>query len=122
MYVTDFVCTYKDHDLADQDDVFRAQFLQAFGLETWDDAAIEKSTNELFEKVKDLPEMDVVFSKLKLNKSGSMFVAILGDSQDVLFRILFCFDLFDVAHRCLCDLLQDGEMKSENRDKLLNNL
>ena len=46
MYITNFACTYKLHDEEDQEDVYRAQFLQAFNLNEWDDNKINEETDK----------------------------------------------------------------------------
>jgi hypothetical protein len=122
MYVTDFVCTYRQQDDDVKEDIYRVQFIQAFGLDRWDDESIEKGTMELFDTVKELPEMDILFEKLGQSSHGQFFKIVLGDSDDTLFRVLFNFHLFDFAHRCFCDLLRTGRMQPENRDNLFNNL
>lgn len=48
MYITNFACTYKLHDEEDQEDVYRAQFLQAFNLNEWDDNKINEETDKLY--------------------------------------------------------------------------
>ena len=44
-YDSNFICTYID---VDDDDLYRAQFLQAFKLKNWDDLEITKRTDRIF--------------------------------------------------------------------------
>ena len=37
MYNTEFVCTYKQHDEDEKDDMYRIQLLQVYNLDRWDD-------------------------------------------------------------------------------------
>ena len=52
MYCSNFICTYLDYKSKDdeeyiQDQLYRSQFLQAFGLENWDDDIINKTASNV---------------------------------------------------------------------------
>ena len=67
MYCTDFLCTYQIHNEDEdiQEDIYRCQLLQSFGLEEWDDDIINNETTVLYNKMKDIPQMVLVFEKIK---------------------------------------------------------
>jgi hypothetical protein len=104
MYCTDFVCTYQNHDDADeQEDIYRSQFLQAFGVNEWDDDIINNNVNELFNKIKDVKEFGVIFEKLKKSEDNILFLLMMGDDDITVFKLLFKFELFNITHTMLCN-------------------
>ena len=103
MYCTDFICTYQNHEDEDeQEDIYRSQFLQAFELEEWDDDIINKMVSELFDKIKEMKEFEVIFEKLKNSKENMFFILMMGDDNLTLFKLLFKFELFHITHFILC--------------------
>jgi hypothetical protein len=103
MYCTDFICTYQNHEDEDeQEDIYRSQFLQAFELEEWDDDIINKMVAELFNKIKEMKEFEVIFEKLKNSKENMFFILMMGDDNLTLFKLLFKFELFHITHVILC--------------------
>lgn len=122
MYIHNFVCTYKLHDLDNQEDVYRMQMLQAFDLKEWDNDIIDKETKILYEKIKKTNHLQDIISKIKSSEKFSKFIAFIGEDDYDLFKILFIFDLFDVAHKCFCDIYNAGEINEENKKMLLKNI
>jgi hypothetical protein len=51
MYIHDFICTYKSHGEKTSEDAYRLQYLQAFGINNWDDVVIDKESTVLFDKI-----------------------------------------------------------------------
>ena len=103
MYCTDFICTYQNHEDEDeQEDIYRSQFLQAFELEEWDDDIINKMVAELFDKIKEMKDFEVIFEKLKNSKENMFFILMMGDDNLTLFKLLFKFELFHITHCILC--------------------
>ncbi len=122
MYNTDFVCTYKSHDHDDQEPMYRVQFLQAFGITKWDDNEVSKITKILFDEIKDNQDVKDILSKARLSEELQFFLTIIGNDDATVFSMLFKFELFDLLHRCIADIKQSGDIKSENKTALLNNL
>jgi len=115
MYVTDFACTYKKHSEEDQDIMYRAQYLQAFGLKAWDDKQVTKETVTLYNLCKQSQQMQKIFNTIRLSKYNSDILALIDVNNDqILFTFLFRFDLFDVAHRCFCDIINNKEISEKN--------
>jgi hypothetical protein len=111
MYCTDFLCTYQVHNEDEdiQEDIYRCQLLQSFGLEEWDDDIINNETTVLYNKMKDIPQMVFVFEKIKSQEVYQIFITFLGDDNYTLFKLLFKFELFYATHAILCYYLARGE-------------
>ena len=111
MYCTDFLCTYQVHNEDEdiQEDIYRCQLLQSFGLEEWDDDIINNETTVLYNKMKDIPQMVLVFEKIKSQEVYQIFITFLGDDNYTLFKLLFKFELFYATHAILCYYLARGE-------------
>jgi hypothetical protein len=111
MYCTDFICTYQIHndDEDIQEDMYRSQLLQSFGLEEWNDDIINEETNVLYNKIKDVHQMVLVFEKIKSQEVYQFFLTFLGDDNYTLFKLLFKFELFYATHAILCYYLARGE-------------
>lgn len=122
MYSSDFICTYKLLQGDDQDDMYRLQFLQAFQLEKWDDREIEKKTKLLYETIKKKGSIEDIIKKLKQSDKFKFIVQLVGDDEYSTFKILFMFELFDLAHKCFCDILNNGIINIDNKNILLNNI
>ena len=65
MYITDFICTYKQHDINDQNVMYQQQLLQAFNLDAWDDDIVNTSVKEIYEKIKDNQDINDILNKIK---------------------------------------------------------
>ena len=117
-YDSSFLCTYKN---IDDDDLYRIQFLQAFKISTWDDKLINSTRHKLYLSTKD-KFVDIL--KDMKNKKHILSHALLflgGNPNDFdLFSLLFCMDIFQEFHKCLCDILNTGTLKKENLKNLSN--
>ena len=110
-YCSDFICTYQ---VIDNEDLYRSQFLQAFGLSQWDDQAIALATDKIFALVESelIPAFDIL--RGGDSRFGHMLL-FMGDdlSNSNLFRVLFVYDLFYITHRCISDVLTSGRVDKE---------
>ena len=124
MYATDFICTYKLHDEEDQEIMYRTQFLQALELTRWNDDNVDERMSRLYDSVKENSNVREIISKAKTNKDLEMFVAISGNDDAIVFRMLFKFELFDMTHRCICDAIDKNDSNNMvvNKELLLKNL
>lgn len=122
MYSTDFICTYKLHDEESKDDIYRLQFLQAFKLNNWDDDKIEKQTRILYDRICKIDNLTDVYKKLRECDKYSFILNLLGNDDYSTFKILFMYDLFDLAHKCFCDIINNGIINIDNKNMLLNNI
>ena len=137
MYQADFVCTYKlcnDIHENDQEQLYRIQLLQAFDLTQWNDDKINKIIEELYSSISLSGVFNTVFIKAKQNQTISELlevyklcnteietdkIAIL-DENDIVFKLLFKFEYFDLTHRCIIDYLIHNSVDEKYLNKLLS--
>ena len=122
MYITNFVCTYKLHDDDIQEDMYRAQFLQAFGLKTWDDEQINKKTNTLYDLCSTTPEFSELLDKLRKAETLQLLISLMGESDDIVFKCLFRFELFDLAHKYFCNVIENKPYDKKLLSELLDGI
>jgi hypothetical protein len=118
MYKTDFVCTYKKfEDLADDevnsDMLYRVQFLQVFGLQEYDGAAISAGLELIKAKANDMPELKALI--LQHPYSHNMQCDL-----DSLVPMMFAYPLLDVFHLCLIDAFVNGSISTEHQNQVLS--
>lgn len=108
MYITNFVCTYKLHDDEVQEDMYRMQILQAFHLTSWDDDQINKETDRLYDLCNKTERFSELLDKLKKSTELQFIISIMGENDNVvLFKCLFRFELFDLAHKYICNVIEN---------------
>ena len=122
MYCSDFLCTYKSHSDEDSEDIYRAQFLQAFGINKWDDEIIENKTKDLYTIVSKCKDLDIILNKIKISEKYTQFIKIIGNNDYDIFKLLFMFDLFDLSHKCFCDIIHTQNIKLINKTNIINNI
>jgi hypothetical protein len=130
MYQTDFICTYKFmDDTNDQEQMYRIQILQAFDLNEWDDDHINNIIMELYTTFANVDEFKEIFKKARANKSVMEMLDLFQlsgeerlDENDIIFKILFKFEYFDLLHRCIVDYLLNNSLSPKYMDRLLNDL
>ena len=123
MYVTDFVCTYKKHVVEDQEDMYRAQYLQAFGLKEWNDAQITETTENLYKKCKQSQQFQSIFRTLRCSKDSTNMAELFGKNNDeMLFTLLFRYDLFDISHKCFCELSSKATISEHSYTSLIKEI
>lgn len=115
MYKTDFVCTYKAfEDLADDevnsDMLYQAQFLQAFGITEYSDAAISAGLELIKAMADKVPELKALILQHPYCASGSW---------DEMLPMMFAYPLFDLFHLCLIDAFDVGSISTEGQNRVL---
>ena len=124
-YQHDFICTYKMvDDENDQEQLYRIQILQAFNLNYWDDTIINKIIAEVYHIVSISDEFKQIFIKARQNKSINDLLTMLDDinsdkDDELIFKILFKFEYFDLHHRCIVDYLINNTLDPIYMNKLL---
>jgi hypothetical protein len=126
MYQADFVCTYKLMDNEyDQEQLYRIQLLQAFDLNVWEDDKINSTIAELYAELLNRNVFNEIFLKARQNTCIIEMIDALTlsgeerlDENDIIFKLLFKFEYFDLLHRCLVDYLLNKTID----DKYINNL
>lgn len=122
MYQTNIICNYKQHDNDDQEDMYRIQFLQIFDLDIWDDNIINEISNDMYNKVKTNPDINIIMNAANKSEKLTTIKQIIGNDDITIFKGLFQYDLLDLFHLCLCDIINSNEIKTINKDNLINNL
>jgi len=115
MYKTDFVCTYKAFEELEDDEVnadmlYRAQFLQVFGLTEYNGNAIHAGLAAIKTKADEVPELKALVMQHPCAASS--------DIDDVL-PLMFAYPLLDVFHLCLIDALSTGSVSSKAQAAVL---
>lgn len=113
MYCTDFVCTYKQHEDKDQDDVYRSQFIQAFSLNEWNDTEINKETEIIFNRMRTNKEIQDLLESVRKTPEFQNIFAFVSDDELTRFKILFIFSLFDKTHKLICHFINTGEVSKD---------
>jgi hypothetical protein len=137
MYKTDFVCTYRAFEELEDDEVnsdmlYRAQFLQIFGLTEYNDAAIHAGLELIKAKAAEVPELKALIMQHPYSAAKHEARDDHDDHDDdddddddddaaanVLLPLMFAYPLMDVFHLCLIDAFKTGSISSVCRDKLL---
>jgi hypothetical protein len=130
-YQHDFICTYKlmDND-NDQEQMYRIQLLQAFDLNHLDDDKMNQTIMELYTIISDSHEFKQIFRKARENNSIKEIINLIDNTEDeddmsdigddLIFKILFKFEYFDLLHRCIVDYLITNTIYSTYMNNLLN--
>jgi len=139
MYQTDFVCTYKlfnDIDENDQEQMYRIQLLQAFDLTEWNDDKINKIIEEVYFSIYRDGVFKEIFIKANKNKHINEILEIykmnnteiesdkiaIIDQNDIIFKLLFKYEYFDLTHRCIIDYIINKSIDEKYLNKLLSEL
>lgn len=102
-YAHDFVCTYQLLDADDADvaeDLYRTQFVQAFGLDSYDDKTVALTTQMLYEAYGRGTELEGVIMKNRRN-----CFMITNDPYEA-FVLLFAYPTFHLLHTCIGSLIR----------------
>ena len=122
MYNTEFVCTYKQHDEDEKDDMYRIQLLQVYNLDRWDDDKINTIMKTIFEKYANSTDMSDIIKKARESDKLSNIKLYIGDDDLTIFKGMFQYELFDLIHLCICDLDKSEKISDLNKNTLINNL
>ena len=88
--------------------MYRMQFLQAFDLKDWNETEIKKETLALYEKCNKTKGFTELIDKLKQSEDLQLLISIMGPDDDlVVFQCLFKFELFDLAHKYFCNVIEN---------------
>jgi hypothetical protein len=140
-YNYDLVPTYKMiEDLDDQDTLFRIQFLQAFGITTdeYHPEIISAVINDLYERyiahpgIRELIEAHPLYNSnvggrsgvpsdeddIVVGSEGSNTISSPLNNSEMIFCMMFSFQLFDLFHTCLRHAKYKEEIPQEIRDEI----
>lgn len=113
MYVTDFVCTYKEFEdeAVNSDMLYQAQFLQVFGITDYRDDAINAGLELIKTKTDEVPELKALVMQHPYNAPDTPF--------DDLLPLMFAYPLMDVFHLCMIDAFTTGRISNDSKNKVL---
>ena len=139
-YNYDLVPTYKMiEDLDDQDTLFRIQFLQAFGItnDEYHPEIVSAVINDLYERyiahpgIRELIEAHPLYNSNVGGRSGvpsdeddivgsegSNAISSPLNNSEMIFCMMFSFQLFDLFHTCLRHAKYKEEIPQEIRDEI----
>jgi len=131
-YDWSFVCTYKQMDDDDQDTMYQLHLANAFKIETWDDHVVNKTCQDLYGRLR--TQQPEALKRLAVGVAACPSIQFLvhlfcpelatrpDDYSETLFRILFKFETFDLWHRCLGELLEQGVISEPSLMAVLDTL
>lgn len=120
MYNTTFKCTYnllndENDENGVRDDLYRCQLLQAFNMNELDfETKFDTMLNYVNEYLLKTNKGSIILNKIK-EKSPFPF-----EGMEIV--VLFSYDYFYLTHNCLIDLLNDGDIKDENYNMLIQKI
>ena len=125
MYQADFICTYKEMDIPeDQEMLYKIQLLQAFDLPEWDDENVHATLDELFTTVVKDKSLQLILEKISKVETLQPIIEMTPhktkrEKDQVLFSLLFQYEYFDLFHNCILDFIHKGEIKEQTLQKLI---
>lgn len=103
------------------DDLYRKQMLEVFDLKEYNDDIIHEKLKQLYNKIKDNPQIKQIITLLKQFKYAKIF--IVNEEEENLYLIfMFSFEYFDLFHNCLKELNKDNVISDKTFNKLLDAL
>jgi len=143
-YHYDLVPTYKMiEDFDDQDTLFRIQFLQAFGItnDEYHPDIVSAVMDELYDRFRDNPGIRAILESHPMFHPGTApaappaadtttttppdspspighHITPEGDNSEMIFCMMFSFQLFDLFHKCLRHAKHGEEIPQVLRDEI----
>lgn len=106
MYNTKLVCTYKEKDDGETDDLYRKEMLLAFYLDDFDDDKINLDINQLYNILKNNEDLLNCMKKMAIQfMSEDLLVGLMG---------LFSYDYFYLLHPCICEMIEQNSISEDN--------
>lgn len=129
-YHYDLVPTYKMiQDTDDQDMLFRIQFLQAFGItdDEYHPEIVSAVIDDLYERFRENPGIREIIQLHPLFQSGASGAEtdtdapqpIKEDNSEMIFCMMFSFQLFDLFHVCLRHAKHKEDIPQKIRDEIV---
>lgn len=123
MYNTKYIITYNDENVFNENDnitekdkefvrdaLYRNDILHIFDIDDFDVNIINDKIDELF---KELQKNSDFLNILK--KFANVY---LSEDPIIGLYILFTYDILCIAHPCICEYLEKGEISEDNLNKL----
>lgn len=115
MYNYSFRINYFNLPEEEQDDQYRKDFLKAFNLENYESDKIFKTIDNIYEKVKDEPQIKSILESYKKN----LYRFPIDTDYNGLFTFLFSFECFQYLHESLGYLLENKKIDDECFNKFI---
>ena len=119
-YNTSFICTYLAvDDNGDADALYRSQFLQAFNLTEWNEDKVSKEMEDLY---KIMMRCEWLMEEMRRLVVTQPLLGFIGKDKidEMLFTLLFQFDIFWATHRCICDYKKNNYITDKSKKYLKN--
>jgi len=111
MYDITYKCTYNNAECSEQTIVYQKDMLGIFGLKEFDDNAINKCVEEIYEKIKERDEFQEC-----MKKGSNKF---LTEDPITGFMVMFSFDFMYITHMCIQAVLNNNnELYETSMQKL----
>jgi hypothetical protein len=125
-YNYELVLTYKMiEDTDDQDTLFRIQFLQAFGItdDEYHPEIVSAVIDDLYERFRENPGIrEILASHPLAGGGGGTGTAAGGDNSEMIFCMMFSFQIFDLFHTCMRHAKHNEEIPQTLRDEIADSL
>jgi len=131
VYQTDFLCTYKMIDNEYTDYLYRIQLMQAFNMKTWNDNVVNNVCSKLYERLINNEIFRDIVEKASNTKDIKEIYEFINsteniddnvEKQKIIFSLLFKYEYFDLIHRCIIEEFNDGCVKENTKNMIMNSL
>jgi hypothetical protein len=89
--------------------IYRQDLLNLFQLEIFNESVMNKNIDKIYNKIKHNP--DIVKCVTTIGEQ-------LGVNNDTSFMILYSFDYMYLTHKCVTEILVNGEISQETMNQL----
>ena len=110
-YNTKYVCTYSDLD--EDDEPYRRDLLNIFGIQEFNEEIINNSLTILFHMLKKNERMVKCMKQLAAR--------VISENAELGMVFLYSFGYMERTHMCVCEFLETGSI-SEKTIELLENI
>ena len=114
----DFICTYKliNDDIQESNMLYQIQLLQSFNLSQFDEKQINQKIEIIYNQIKNHPQ---IIQLINLVKEKNDKISL---DNNIFFKILFCYDYFDLFLTALREISQTQNIQSSTFNKLINSI
>jgi hypothetical protein len=127
-YNYDLILTYKMiEDADDQDTLFRLQFLQAFGITTneYQPEVVSAEMDILYERfhdnedIREIIQSHPLYNCDKRGGDGEADIVIRMDNSEMIFCMMFSFQVFDLFHKCIQSIHHNLAVPREIKNEII---
>lgn len=115
----DFICTYKliNDNIEESNMLYQIQLLQSFNLSQFDEKQINQKIQIIYNQIKNHPQIIKLINLVK-EKNNKLSL----DNNNIFFKILFCYDYFDLFLTALREISQTQNIQPNTFEKLINSI